>query len=233
MIVFEELTGADATVAAMSGVAEGDCSLRPEGREQRANFLRQLGADPARAVGVLQVHGNDVIEATEADAGRGGLDGATALGKADGIFTRALALPICMGIADCVPVLLYCDVPRAGAVLHSGRESTFLNIAASGVNALVETYGCRAEALRAVIGPSICEAHYEVSPEIAQRFRDAGYAVAGRNLNLKSIIQTQLIGCGLLPQSIFLTDQCTFDNPQYYSFRRDASPERNLAVLML
>jgi len=217
----------------MSGVAEGDCSLRPEGREQRARFLHELGAEPARAVAVLQVHGNVVLEALEGDAGRGGVDGATALGRADGIYTCVPRLPICVGVADCVPVLLYSKEPRAGAVLHSGRESTFLNIASVGVQALQDKYGCHPETLLAEIGPSICEAHYEVSEEIAQRFRDAGHAVVGRHLNLRAIIQKQLLNCGLRPENIFLTEVCTFDNPQFYSFRRSGRPERNMAVLML
>lgn len=233
MITFQELTRAGAAIAAMSGVAEGDCSLRPEGRDQRARFLQLLGADPARAVAVLQVHGNTVLEAVEGDAGRGGLDASRALGQADGIYTKVPGLPICVGVADCVPVLLYSNEPRAGAVLHSGRESTYLNIASSGVSALESKYGCRPDSLLAEIGPSICEARYEVSEEIAQRFRYAGYAVKGRCLNLQAIIQGQLMACGLRAENIFLTNLCTFDNAQFYSFRRSGRPERNLAVLML
>lgn len=233
MIQFKQLTEAGARAAAMSGVAEGDCSLRPQGREGRAAFLAAVGLAAERAVGVVQVHGNRVLCAREEDAGRGGLDREAALGEADGIVTNVPNLPICVSIADCVPVLLYSPKPLAGAVLHSGRESTYGNISAAGVETLVAEYGCREETIIAVLGPSICESRYEVSDEIAERFRNAGYPVSGRYLNLPAIIRQQLVEAGLSPVRIFLTDICTFDNPQFYSFRRDNAQERNMAVLCL
>ena len=234
MIVFESLIQAGARVAATSGVAEGDCALRADTAETRARYLAKAGVpEPGRAVCVAQVHGNRVMLAGEENAGRGATARDKALGEADGIATHTPGLPICVSVADCVPVLLYCPRPLSGAVLHSGREGTFQNIAQAGVQALVENFGCKPANIVAAIGPSICAARYEVSEEIADRFLTEGYPVQGRHLDLTGIIQQQLLDCGVPLGAIVRSTTCTFNDADYHSFRRSGGIERNLAVLML
>lgn len=233
MIHFETLLKAGARVAAMSGVEDGDCGLRASARETRDAFLRRLGLDPGRLVSVSQVHGNRVLLATEADAGRGVAGKTDSLGEADGLITNVAGLPLCVSIADCVPVLLYCPEPRAVGVLHSGRAGTLLNIVGEGVRSMRDVYGCSPKTMHAAMGPCISGAHYEVSEALAQEFRDAGYPAHGRYLDLAEVIALQLRVCGLPPEHIAMPLACTYKDPRFFSYRRGDLQERNTAVIML
>lgn len=211
----------------MSNREDGDCANRPDSQENRRRFLQKAGADPARAVALSQVHGNGIILVDESHAG-------TIAGEADGLITQVPGLPLCIGAADCVPVIIYSSAPRALAALHSGRESTYLNIAAEAVSRLEQEAGCRVESLHVQIGPCICGDHYEVSEEIAERFRALGYGgVHGRMLDLPAIITQQFLNRGVPEQQIHRSNICTYGDGHFYSFRRDNTPERNVAVAML
>lgn len=233
MIQFETLLKAGVRVAAMSGVEDGDCGLRAFARESRDAFMRRLGVDPGRVVSVSQVHGNRVLLATEADAGRGVAGETEALGEADGLVTNVAGLPLCVSVADCVPVLLYSPEPMAIGALHSGRAGTMLNIVGEGVRAMRDAYGCNPAAMRAVMGPCISGPRYEVSEELAQEFLDAGYPAHGRHLDLAEVIALQLRECGLKPEHIALPNACTYGDPRFFSYRRGDLRERNTAVIML
>lgn len=210
----------------MSGAEDGNCSVHPEADADRRAFLTRTGADPARAITMAQLHGSTVLAVGEGEAGR-------IAGEADGLATNIPGLPLCVSVADCVPVLLYSPGPAAIAVLHSGREGTYQNIVRAGVQLLCDRYSCHPGGLHAVIGPSICGKAYEVSPEMAQRFRNAGYPVEHRHLDLPAMVASQLLRAGVAPERIHREDICTFQDTRFHSYRRDATPERNLAVLMI
>lgn len=226
MIRFQALLDAGVAVAAMSGVEDGDCGTRAMAAETRAAFCRRAGVDPARVLSVIQVHGNRVVLADEATAGSGRTE-------ADGLVTNVPGLPLSISIADCVPVLLYCRNPSVIGILHSGRASTFGNIAEVGVSLMGSRFGCSPSDILAVVGPCITEAHYEVSEAIAEEFRNAGYAVRGRQLDLPGIIAQQLHACGLPAQHITFPSACTYEDRRFYSYRRGDLKERNTALLML
>ncbi|MFM1920218.1 MAG: hypothetical protein RLZZ303_1852 [Candidatus Hydrogenedentota bacterium] len=233
MIQFETLLKAGARVAAMSGVEDGDCGLRASAQETRDAFMRRIGVDPCRVVSVSQVHGNRVLLAAEADAGRGVSGKQDALGEADGLITNVAGLPLCVSIADCVPVLLYSPAPGAVGALHSGRAGTLLNIVGEGVRAMRDAYGCAPSTMHAAMGPCISGPRYEVSEELGQAFRDAGYPAPGRHIDLAEVIALQLRACGLKPERITLPPACTYEDARFFSYRRGDSRERNTAVIML
>ncbi len=225
MIRFQALLDAGVAVAAMSGVEDGDCGTRAMAAETRAAFCNRAGVDPTRVISVIQVHGNRVLQVDDTPMSSARLE-------ADGLVTQVPGLPLSISIADCVPVFLYCGNPAAIGLLHSGRASTFGNIAQVGVRTMESEYGCAPEDIMAVLGPCISEAHYEVSDAIADEFREAGYPVVGRQLNLPAIIAQQLRACGV-QQHITLPTTCTYEDRAFYSYRRGDLKERNTALLML
>ena len=88
--------------------------------------------------------------------------------------------------------------------------------------------GAAPDAIEVWIGPGICAEHYEVSPEMIEKFRAAfpasGLSPGGRRLDLARIAADQLTAAGLRPANIADAAQCTFEHAAlYHSYRRDSS----------
>jgi len=224
---FPLIEDAGAAVAAISGMADGDCGRHGDA-EARARFLARCGAPPAPAFFASQVHGIRILR-VDAAAGAGEF----LAGEADGLMTDSPDAVLCVGVADCVPVWLFDPVTRSGALLHAGREGSVAGICAAGVRALQEAYGARPGDLRAQIGPSAGPCCYEVSPEMASDYRRRGYPVRGRHLDLWELNTLQLAGAGVRPGHMAVSGACTICGDRFFSFRRNNSRERNLAVLRL
>jgi YfiH family protein len=136
----------------------------------RARVLAALGFDPGQLVLAAQVHGSRVARVDLAEAGRGSLDGATALPDADALVTATPGLLLGVLVADCAPILLADPVSRAVAAVHAGWRGTAEDVAGRTVRAMAAAFGTQPGDLRAVIGPSIGPAHFEVGPEVVAAF---------------------------------------------------------------
>ncbi len=172
-----------------------------------------------------QVHGVTVIEAR---AGQHGV-----LGEADALITNVPGLPLAVFTADCVPVYLLDPVRRAIALVHAGREGTFHRVVAHAVTALRDAYGCAPADLHAVIGPSAGPARYEVSPELAAQWQEAGLPVQGRCLDLWGANRQQLIETGLADSAIEISRICTISDGRFHSHRANPDGQRNMGLLAL
>lgn len=78
----------------------------------------------------------------------------------------------CIGIstADCVPLLVYDAEHHAVAAIHAGWRGTVQRIPQKTLRFMAEKYGTRPEGCRAIIGPSISAAVYEVGMEVVEQF---------------------------------------------------------------
>ena len=73
--------------------------------------------------------------------------------------------------ADCVPIYVFDPVNRAIGLIHSGWKGTDLNIVQATVDTMRLTFGTDPGQCVAAIGPCIGFDRYEVSLEVASRFR--------------------------------------------------------------
>lgn len=166
-----------------------------------------------------QVHGNSV--AMVKDSGQA--DGADIRGPVvqfngvDGLITSTPSLPIAIRTADCVPVILVDVLAKRIAVVHAGWRGTMDRIAEKAVGAMVEQ-GSDAENIVAWIGPAISRAAYEVSPDLADRFRDAFPDQDGilidNHLDLVLLNAFQLREAGVAAPQIHAANCCTFKTPK-------------------
>jgi hypothetical protein len=117
-----------------------------------------LGIAPEQVVTAHQVHGKRVALATADDGGR-------VIPATDALIAATPGLYLMLRYADCAPVLLYDPRRRAVGLAHAGRQGTLAQVAARTAQAMIERLGCRAQDLRAAIGPSIGPCCYEVGPE--------------------------------------------------------------------
>lgn len=186
------------------------------------NGARLLAATGAGALAcVQQVHGDCVLEARE---GRRDLN---PLGEADALITHTRGLALCIGTADCLPVLLHAPDTGGVGAAHAGWRGAMLRIGARTAAALV-SHGAEPRAMQAVLGPCIRACCYEVSPELAHQFAEAfGERVVDRrhaqpHLDIAQASRIALEDAGLQPEHIEDLGLCTACDPdRFFSHRRD------------
>jgi len=172
---------------------------------------------------VSQVHGDVVLKVDAAPAS----EALRPRGEADALVTSRPGAALGVRTADCVPILIADERGQRVAAVHSGWRGTDLRISARAVEALVRD-GARAGGLVAAIGPAIQRCCYEVSDELALRFRKAfgpGVAVlkGGRwHLDLGYAVRHTLAEAGIPLEQIEVLPQCTAcDAQRFFSHRRD------------
>lgn len=161
---------------------------------------------------VHQVHGNVVIC----------VDRPGAAGDADGLITERPDLPLVIATADCMPIIV--EGNTSVAVLHAGWRGVGAGIIAAGLAAMVDL-GDTPQ--RAAIGPSIGPCCYKVGAEVGAAI--GGYnsmtTDGSRSADLWSAAEAQLVGVPL-----WRSDQCTCTDPAFWSYRRDGTKHRQVAV---
>jgi YfiH family protein len=164
---------------------------------------------------VKQVHGAHAVEATVAGN----------LGEADAIFTGVPGLPVAVGVADCVPVII--EGPEAVAVVHAGWRGAVAGVVERALDALNDA---GAPPIRAAIGPAIGPCCYEVGADVADRLPGhvSRTTWGTTSVDLPGFVAGQLVGLEL-----WRSGDCTFTAPDLFSYRRDQTEDRQTAVAWL
>lgn len=168
-----------------------------------------------------QVHGTGVWPA----------DSPQSPARADAVITGRPGLACAILTADCLPVVLSDDEGRQVAALHAGWRG----LCAGVIPCTVAAFDSPAPVLSAWLGPAIGRAHFEVGPEVRERFlremaldraqieacflpspaRERHYLA-----DLAGLARAQLHALGVA--QVDGGDFCTFDDPaQFFSYRRD------------
>lgn len=132
----------------------------------RQTLFDTFGLPLTRSVWCKQVHADHVQVVAEADAGRGALDEGNIIESTDALVTEVDALPLCVTLADCVPVVIHDPHCRVVALAHAGWGGTVSRIASSTVRTMQAQFGCKTSDLIAAIGPSIGPDEYEIGEDV-------------------------------------------------------------------
>jgi polyphenol oxidase len=154
----------------------------------------------------------------------------------DAVFTDVPGLGLGVLVADCVPVLVAdAEAGLAGAA-HAGR----VGMTAGVVPALIEAMtaaGASPDRMRAVIGPAICGACYEV-PEAMRATVSATVPQAScltragtAGLDIAAGVRAQLAAAGV--GSVRSDGRCTSESAELYSYRRDGITGRFAGLIWL
>jgi YfiH family protein len=234
MIIFPEYPK---IIAAVSEKDMGSCRLWPDEALNRATFknrekfFREAGVQPGNVVGALLVHSSNVMIVGVRDAGR-------AFADIDGFVTTDKNVFLSVTVADCLPIFLYDPKREAIGLLHSGWRGLTAGIIASGLRKMVNL-GSDPKDIMAAIGPSIGVCHFEVQPDILQRFESyLSLALEKREdklfLDLQIIATKMLEEAGVTSEHISTSGECTAClSDKYFSYRRDKPPilETMVAVI--
>ncbi len=163
----------------------------------------------------------------------------------DGLLTDEPGIVLATFYADCVPLYFVDTKRRAVALAHSGWRGTVARMGRCVTEKMREVYGTDPADLTAAIGPSICQACYEVSEDVAEafvrEFRRPGQesrileAKGGGKyqLNLWRANEIILQEAGIDPERIQVTDLCTCHNSDYlFSHRASQGRRGNLGAFL-
>ena len=189
--------------------------------ENRARAARAIDADPARLLGIHQVHGADVTHVTEPWTPGNGP-------RADAMVTdrRGIALGIVTG--DCAPVL-FAD-PHAGVVgaAHAGWRGALAGVLEATLAAM-QACGATPDRITAAVGPCIAQASYEVGPDLREavlvrspddaRFFTPAHRDQHWQFDLPGYCAARLADAGVAAVEVLAADTLT-DEARFFSHRR-------------
>lgn len=209
---------------ASSGVFNGlNCGLGSSDQQEavtlnRARVAEAMGVAPEALVGVHQVHSADVVTITTPNQDRP---------KADSLVTNQRGVALSVLTADCQPVL-FAD-PDAGVIgaAHAGWKGALNGVLEATLDAMEDLGADRANT-RAVIGPSISQAAYEVGPEFFDDFiaEDPEFQMFfAQGEGDRFLFDLPALGLHRLRQagigSAEWTRHCTYSDPdRFFSYRR-------------
>ena len=184
--------------------------------ENRRRFFRRIGADEFGFASSHQVHGTDVLTAT--DAGR--------FTGYDALITNRPGLLLGVTIADCVPILIYDHAHRAVAAIHAGWRGTVGGIVTQTLLVMQRQFGTVGAQCYAYVGTCIDETTFEVGEEVAEQFDPAFVRVdahSGRTCaNLKAANVRLLTNSGVPATQIEVSLFSTVShNTDYFSYRAE------------
>lgn len=189
--------------------------------ENRARAARAIGVLPEGLLGLHQVHGDGVVEATGSwKPGEGP--------RADAMVSRRPDIGLGIVTADCAPVL-FAD-PASGVVgaAHAGWRGAVGGVLEATLAAMARIGADRSRVIAAV-GPCIQQASYEVASDLrdavldqnpaSTRFFSAGARADRWQFDLPGYCAARLRAAGVSDVAVIAADTCA-DEDRFFSHRR-------------
>jgi polyphenol oxidase len=215
----------------LGGISSGpyaslNCSLsggdaRDAVLHNRATAARALSARPDHLVGLMQVHGSDVVHVTQPWAPGAGP-------RADAMVTDRPDIALGIITADCAPILLADTQAGVVAATHAGWRGAVAGVIEATIAALVRL-GADPTTIAAGIGPCIRQRSYEVSADLRDavlahdRANDRFFAPGQRNarwqFDLAGYCGARLATAGITHIDTVDADTAA-DETRFFSYRR-------------
>ena len=207
--------------------------------ENRARAMSACEFPPTALCTAYQVHSAEALVVTEAWAREDAP-------RVDAMATATPGLALAILTADCVPVLLADREAGVIGAAHAGWRGALNGILEAAVEAMLGL-GARSNEIRAVIGPAISAASYEVGPEFPAPFLARGaqnedlFAPAKRDghflFDIVGYVARRLSNLGLVAVESTGGDTCA-ETDRFFSYRRSVhrgEPDygRNISIVAL
>lgn len=189
--------------------------------QNKSALANHFDIDPNSYAIAEQVHKDHIEVVEEPDLYR----------ETDGLITRCRNLVLGIQVADCAAVFVADVENEIIGVFHAGWRGAAANIVSKGVK-IITSMAENPPRFAAYIGPCISVKNFEVGTEVASQF-PAGFvdftSFKKPHVDLKAYLRAELIESGVNERCIEVSDKCTVDDSQFYSYRR----ERDKAGRML
>ncbi len=188
-----------------------------------------------------QVHKDDLVNfkvASQSPVMRDGLP-LYVQSETDGVFTSERNTLLMTFYADCTPVYFYDPKKKACGMVHSGWKGTALKIAVKGVKFMEAEFDSAIEDLVVVLGPAAGKCCYEVDRLVYNAFPDHADCFEPTVpdhylMDLKRIIQKDLLRSGLTESQIEVSPDCTLcQREDYFSYRKENGNTGRMAAFMM
>ncbi len=180
---------------------------------QSRNLFKEIGQAYSSLAVPIQNHTDNVVWSTRPGT----------YSNCDGIASNLkYKISLSLSVADCVPVCIFDPKTKNFALLHSGWKGTSNKIANNAVKLLISK-NSQVQNIKVFCGPSICQKNYEVDWDVASLFSKNNVQKKGHKflIDIKSQIKDDLISIGLESDNIFISDQCTYQDESFRSYRRE------------
>lgn len=179
-----------------------------------------------------QIHSDGIAVVSEKNLLSSGSSSPVVFPGVDALITNRTDILLSVKFADCIPVLMYDPHKRIIAAIHSGRNGTEKNISGKAIEQMVSCFSTDPADIHVSLGPSICADHYPVSEEVFKRFT-VKTEIKQRypNLDLKKTVKKQILNQGVQERNISDFSICTFEDVNYYSYRRDGTTRRQISII--
>lgn len=166
----------------------------------------------------------------------------------DALVTNLPNFAIGVRSADCIPVLLYDFRNKVIAAVHCGWRGTVLKLSEKVIKLMMLEYGSCPVNLKAVIGPGIGPASFQVKTDVVRAFDNAGFSMDEILINkgtpsmpnyyvdLWKANRLTLENAGIISSNIFVSGICSFINhDEFYSARylKNNKCGRTISSIML
>lgn len=139
--------------------------------ENYRRLANAIGFSPDKMVLAHQTHSDIVRVVTGADC-LGSLSHRD-YPECDGLVTNTPGVALVIFTADCTPVLLHDPITGAVGAVHAGWRGTANGIVSKTIDTMVSACGCKAENIRAAIGPNIGPCCFETDYDVPAAMKDA------------------------------------------------------------
>ena len=198
-----------------------------------------VGFSPEDTVFTKQIHSDIVERVGKAERGRGLLRPVEQ--GCDGLVTNETGVALTVFSADCTPILFYDPVARAIGACHAGWRGTAQGIALRTVEKMQAEFGCKAENIRAAIGPCISECCFETDGDVpAAMLQSLGAEAEACIRPVGQKYYVNLKGCNALwlhrggVRQIEIAEECTACEPErFWSHRRVGNARGSLAAIIV
>ena len=195
----------------------------------RVQLAGQLGLAREQLVFAEQVHGRGVALVDGS--------GAAPVPAVDALVTTTPGVALVMMAADCLPVLLADPVAGVVAAAHAGRQGLASGVLQEALRVMAEQ-GAQAARTRAVLGPAVCGACYELPAQVADEVERTvpGSRATTRQgtvgIDLAAGAQGVLERAGV--GEVTRVGGCTLEQPdRFYSYRGSGTTGRHAGVVWL
>jgi len=182
----------------------------------------QLGFESFRFC--KQVHGNNIV----IDNGNDYTNT-----EADGILSTFKNTLLIISVADCAGIIFFDNVKGVIGAIHSGWKGTQLQIAKKAVEQMQISFNSSLNEIKAWISPCASVEHYEVGKEFTNIFPHSTIKVNEKYyFNNKLEIKKQLLDSGISNSNILISENCSIENLNYHSYRRDKENSGRMAAFI-
>lgn len=212
-----------------------DGSLGPTGNEEqdryisldRERYLKKLGIEKEKFIGLNQVHGDRIEIVNKVVKGN-------FISNTDALLTNKADLYLSVRTADCLPIYLFDPSSKVVGLIHAGWRGIKKEIIKKTIEKAKRELGLDSGVTLIGVGPSIGPCHFEVKKDVEKEFISYPNEIIKKQgktfIDLRSIARKQLMEAGIQRENIEISTICTFDDKDYFSFRRD-KPRRTEAQI--